>query len=236
MLVRYAFNLSRFDKSVLGYTMHLIVADTTRLLEKQVSECLNKTDADTAITSLITERMPLLGAFFDGGGDVPLQTVRVVHAYIAAVPLYFTALSTLAEMDNISDYTHAFLMDAAHFFLGDEPNQQTVVDLLRQAYLFHRMIEELNDRVALERQLPLAPIDLAYTNLVAHTIIGDDEANLLDQDVLIKLELTNVKLANTAEIIFQNPATKALTEQRRDSGWQDVYEKWPILAQDIISC
>jgi hypothetical protein len=215
--------------------MHLTVADTTRLLEKHVNECLNRTDADKAITSLITERMPLLGAFFDDAGDISLQTVRVVHAYIAAVPLYFSALSTLAEMDNISDYTYAFLMDATQYFLGDKSNQQTVVDLLRQAYLFHRMIEELNDRIALERQLPLAPIDLAYTNLVAHTIIGDDEANLLDQDVLIKLELTSVKLANTAEIIFQNPATKALTEQRRDSGWQDVYDKWPILAQDIIS-
>jgi hypothetical protein len=217
--------------------MHSTVADTTHLLEKHLRHCLNKAEANAAIAPLIAERMPLLGAFFDGSDDIHVQTVRVVHAYISAVPPYFDVLSTLAEMDNISDYTVAFLADATQFFLGENQNneQVTIVDLLRQAYLFHRMIEELNDRVALERQLPLAPIDLAYTNLVAHTIIGDDEANILDQNVLIKLELTNAKLANAAEFIFQNPATKALTEQRRDRGWQDVYDKWPFLTRDIVA-
>jgi hypothetical protein len=217
--------------------MHSTVADTTLLLEEHLRQCLNKVNADAAITPLIIERMPLLGAFFDNDGDVQLRTVRVIHAYISAVPHYFDAFSTLAEMDNISDYTVAFLADAVVFFLGGTHpgHNQTIVDLLRQAYLFHRMIEELNDRVALERQLPLAPIDLAYTNLVAHTIIGEDEANILDQDVLIKLELTSSNLANTAEIIFQNPATKALTEQRRDRGWQDVYDMWPFLTKDIVA-
>jgi hypothetical protein len=217
--------------------MHSTAADTTRLLEEHLRNCLDQVDANAAIAPLIAERMPLLGAFFDDAEDIQVQTVRVVHAYIAAVPHYFTAFSTLAEMDNITDYTMAFLTDAVQLFLGERDNdsKQTIVDLLRQAYLFHRMIEELNDRVALERQLPLAPIDLAYTNLVAHTIIGDDEANILDQDVLIKLELTSVTLANTAEVIFQNPATRALTEQRRDRGWQDVYEKWPFLTRDIVA-
>lgn len=217
--------------------MHSTVADTTRLLEEHIRHCLNKADVDVAIAPLIAERAPLLGAFFDGTENIPRQTVRVVHAYISAVPHYFTVLSTLAEMDNIGDYTSAFLADAVQFFIGQKhhDDQPTIVDLLRQAYSFHRMIEELNDRVALERQLPLAPIDLAYTNLVAHTIIGDDEANVLDQNVLIKFELTSAKLANTAEIIFQNPATKALTEQRRDRGWQDVYDKWPFLMEDIIA-
>jgi hypothetical protein len=51
-------------------------------------------------------------------------------------------------------------------------HKNTIVDLLSQAYFFHRLAEKLNDRIVLERQLPLAPIELTYTNLVAHSIIG----------------------------------------------------------------
>jgi hypothetical protein len=233
--------------------MHQNAADTHNMLRQHLNDRLNEVDADAAIKPLVTERLPLLEAFFSGQNDdgansrtrnVYDQTVHFVREYIGLAPDYLFALATLAEMDNIDQYTTPFLQNAIHFFFNDEysKNTQATVEgkvettletLLSQAYSFHRMIEELNDRVALERQVPLAPMDLAYTNLIAHTIIGDKEANLLDQHVLIKLELTSAQLASEAELIFQNPATKSLTEQRRDQGWQDVYEKWPFFDKDI---
>jgi len=224
--------------------MHRNAADTNNMLRQHLSDRLNEVDADAAIEPLVIERLPLLEAFFSGQNDgldsgthnAYDQTVQFVHEYIALAPDYLFALTALAEMDNIDQYTSPFLQDAVNFFFDEEYSKNpttTIETLLSQAYSFHRMIEELNDRIALERQVPLAPIDLAYTNLIAHTIIGDNEANLLDQNVLIKLELTSAQLASEAEMIFQNPATKSLTEQRRDGGWQDVYEKWPFFAKDI---
>jgi hypothetical protein len=228
--------------------MHRNAADTNNMLRQHLSDRLNEVDADAAIKPLVIERLPLLEAFFSapndeadsGDSNVYDQTVQFVHEYIALAPDYLFALTALAEMDNIAQYTSPFLQDAVNFFFDDEYSKNptaafetTIETLLSQAYSFHRMIEELNDRIALERQVPLAPMDLAYTNLIAHTIIGDKEANLLDQNVLIKLELTSAQLASEAEMIFQNPAPKSLTEQRRDGGWQDVYEKWPFFAKDI---
>ncbi|MGS2718392.1 hypothetical protein ACVBE9_09485 [Eionea flava] len=221
--------------------MPISTDDTYRLLQQHIANCLGNPLTDQAITLLITKRLPLLEAFFGGASDPAKKTINFVHDYIALVPHYFSALNALSEMDNIQAYTTPFLDDAIQFFSMEEATDNTmshrsddnIVDLLSQAYSFHRMIEELNDRVALERQLPLAPIDMAYTNLIAHTIIGDEEANLLDQNVLIKLEITSATLADTAEVIFQNPSTQALTEQRRDRGWQDVYEKYEFFAKDI---
>lgn len=217
--------------------MDSTIFDKTRALREYLDTHLNKVDAEINIRSLIAERTDLLGAFFNDTTDIYQRTIQFIRAYISIAPNYFEALSTLAEMDNIDEYTSPFLHDATNYFFDDAQNPANSLDdiysLLSKAYMFHRMIEELNDRVALERQLALAPIDMAYTNLIAHTIIGDEEANLLDQDVLIKLELTSVLLSEKTERIFQNPATKALTEQRRDCGWKNVYEKWPFLTEEI---
>jgi len=236
--------------------MNQNVDDINNPLRQHLRDRLNDDEADAAIKPLVIDRMPLLAVFFSetdhdlnlGTRNVYQQTVHFVREYIALAPDYFAALTALAEMDNIHQYTAPFLHDAVHFFVGNKGSQSprqnleaistsvtktTLQTLLSQAYSFNRMIEELNDRIALERQVPLAPMDLAYTNLIAHTIIGDEEANLLDQQVLIKLEVTSARLANEAELIFQNPTTLLLTEQRRNQGWQSVYERWPFFVKDI---
>lgn len=223
--------------------MHTTADDTHHLLQHYIADCLDRLLTHQAIAPLISKRLPLLEAFFGGACDPNQRTMNFVRDYITLAPAYFSALNTLAETDNIHTYTTPFLGDAINFILPKAAvesassglkNEDNIINLLSQAYSFHRMIEELNDRVALERQLPLAPIDMAYTNLVAHTIIGDEEANLLDQNVLIKLELTSAALADKTEVIFQNPSTQALTEQRREGGWQDVYEGWPFFAENIV--
>ena len=216
--------------------------DNYRSLQQHFDGALHGVIASESLHYLIEKQLPLLEAFFSDSDDIYERSKRFIRDYIRHSLEYFCALSTLSEMDNIHAYTRPYLGTAIDFFLVNTPKEDTddsttasvaITDLLSQAYSFYRMIEELNDRVALERQLPLAPIDLAYTNLIAHTIIGDDEANQLDQNVLIKLELTSAALADKTEAIFQNPATLALTEQRREAGWQDAYDKWPCLLNDI---
>lgn len=167
------------------------------------------------------------------------HVLEFTKEYIASCPLFLEAYHTLAEATDIGDYTRAFLHTATAFFFDEHPvlsNLSGRHNLFCRAYLFHRMLEELNDRVALERDLPLSPADMSYTNLIAHTLISDNEANLLDQTVLIQLEIINVKQLDIGSDIFEQDSAKERTNKLKESGWGEVIEHWPFLTKDMADC
>lgn len=167
------------------------------------------------------------------------HALEFTKQYIASCPLFLEAYHTLAEATDIGEYTRAFLHTATAFFFDEHPVLNDLsgrLDLFCRAYLFHRMLEELNDRVALERELPLSPADMSHTNLIAHTLISDNEANLLDQTVLIQLEIISAKQLDISQRIFEQDSAKKRTQKLKESGWDDVIEHWPFLTKDMTDC
>jgi hypothetical protein len=194
-------------------------------------------DYEDSIAILIKQRASLLtDLLLLSNANEPSGLFDFVRLYIHCSASHLQAFHSLAKEAAIQDYTDPFLTVAYQFFFDKHP----IIDalprgqaLLCKAYLFHRMLEELNDRVLVERKLLLAPIDTVHTNLIAHTLIGDEHANLLDQKVLIQLELISASFNHTEQRIFQRIEVKNLTAQQRKDGWQAVLQKWPFLSHDI---
>jgi hypothetical protein len=59
-----------------------------------------------------------------------------------------------------------------------------------QAYLAHRVLEELNDVLKINYNCPIIPIDMTRSNLIVHHIIGEPFANQIDSAI----QLLNKKL------------------------------------------
>lgn len=198
---------------------------------------LDTDNGEDTIPALVNQRLNALRVLFTLPASGTDQLVLgFVRDYIASAPKHLSAFQTLAEMTEINSYTQPFLNTAQQFFFEPHPvsdAESGLHALLCKAYLFHRMMEELNDRITLERQLPLAPIDMAYASLIAHTLIGDEQANLLDQTVLIQLELINVGSADKAKQLFQQTSVKAATLELKNKGWQAVLERWPFLGDNL---
>ncbi len=55
-----------------------------------------------------------------------------------------------------------------------------LAELLDEAYLAHRLVEELNDRYIACFAEPLLTLDTTRANLLAHQLIGESFANQLD--------------------------------------------------------
>jgi hypothetical protein len=199
---------------------------------------INHTEHDRSLYVLAEEQLSVLVALFTLPKQNAIQkAVDFSHHYIMSSTDYLTAYQALAEESDISGYTRAFLYTAQQFFFTSHPIIDATTGrhaLLCKAYLFHRMLEELNDRVTLERQLPLVPTDIAHTNLIAHTLIGDEQANLLDQSVLIQLEIISNQQSDKAGVIFQQPSTQAATKALKNNGWDKTYSDWPFLKEDMI--
>ena len=207
-------------------------------LQSYIDMQINDAENDRTLHVLIEHQLSVLVALFTLPKQGAMQkALDFARHYITSSPRYLTAYQTLAEESDIHGYTRAYLYTAQQFFLDPHPIVDTTTGmhaLLCKAYLFHRMLEELNDRVMLERQLPLAPVDAAHTNLVAHTLIGDEQANILDQSVLIQLEIISSQQTDKASVIFQQRSTQALTTALKENGWEKTYADWPLLKDDMI--
>lgn len=59
-----------------------------------------------------------------------------------------------------------------------------------QAYLAHRLLEELNDTLKAIYDCPIIPVDMTRSNLIVHHIIGEPFANQIDGAI----QLLNEKL------------------------------------------
>ena len=65
-----------------------------------------------------------------------------------------------------------------------------------QAYLAHRLLEELNDVLSANYNCPVIPVNMTRSNLIVHHIIGEPFANQIDgaiQAVIIN-DKSGVKL------------------------------------------
>jgi len=204
-------------------------------IREQIQTIVNHNDSTPAMESLIHRELTALCSAFPIEKAVATKALPMfIHRYIESSADYLEVYADLAHLARLEPYTHTLLQQAESYFF--EPpaiiNNSTsaIEQLLAQAYLCHRLLEELNDQVATMRGLILAPIDTTDSNIIIHTLLGDDLANTLDQSILIQLEL-----ATPNSVIFNDETVKELTSMRQQQGWDDIKERWPCLNEEVTT-
>lgn len=153
-----------------------------------------------------------------------------VVRYIKHVPDFIDAIRNMAQDAGIYNDVEPLLKIASDYFLSPpsiiESNSQLEA-LLDEAYLAHRLLEEVNDRFMAKSGIPLAPMDMTVANVIAHELIGEPFANELDQAVLFSAELLLDEQGFTGEHIEDYVLTHKV------KGWQQELERWPCLMEDL---
>jgi hypothetical protein len=153
-----------------------------------------------------------------------------VVRYIKHVPDFIDAIRSMAREAGIYEDIEPLLKIASDYFLSPpsivDPHSQLEA-LLDEAYLAHRLLEEVNDRFMAKSGIPLAPMDMTVANVIAHELIGEPFANELDQAVLFSAEL----LLNEHDFAGANIAN--YVNAHRANGWHEELERWPCLTEDL---
>lgn len=153
-----------------------------------------------------------------------------VIRYIGQVPEFIEAISEITLEAGIFDGVVPLLDIASDYFIsppaiiGDHSYLEAMLD---EAYLAHRLLEEINDRFIGYCGIPLAPMDMTRANVIAHELIGEPYANELDQAVLFSAEL----LLNQYSFAGKNFQDYILVHKRR--GWSQELKRWPCLTEDL---
>ncbi len=185
-----------------------------------------------ALAALVTEQMHGLHNSINLPPENPSGAlVDFVIRYIEHVPNFIDAITGLTKAAGVYEYASIFLDMAEDFFI----QPPTVVEkreglqaLMDEAYLAHRLIEEVNDRILGRCGIPLAPMDMTRANLIVHQLIGEPFANELD---FIIFHATESNMAK--ESSMDNPAFHRYVEEHKKNGWKAELDRWPCLADNL---
>lgn len=153
-----------------------------------------------------------------------------VVRYVAQVPEFIEAISEITKEAGIFEGILPLLNIASDYFLAPPDiigNHSHLEALLDEAYLAHRLLEEVNDRFIGYCGIPLAPMDMTRANVIAHELIGEPYANELDQAVLFSAEL----LLN--QYGFAGESFKHYIALHKSRGWSQELQRWPCLTEDL---
>ena len=157
--------------------------------------------------------------------------VDFVIAYIEHVPNFIDAARAITSEAKIEEYAEPFLKLAEDYFLKPPEIVSDHIgldELMDEAYLAHRLIEEVNDRFMIRTSIPLVPMDMTMSNLIVHSIIGEPFANELDEAVHYTAERTMMK-----EHVYEKPEFIAYVAQHKNNDWGREQQHWPCLTDQL---
>ncbi|MCF5512012.1 hypothetical protein, partial [Pseudomonas sp. PA-3-6H] len=155
---------------------------------------------------------------------------RFVTAYIDLVPDLLDAANDVAREAGIESQIKPVLKIAEHFFLQPPAilaGHDGLDGLLDEAYLAHRLVEEVNDLYIKHFGQPLIPADTTVANVIAHQLIGEDFANQLDEAVHLAVD----EMLN--EESFALESVEAYREQLKSPQTEASWKRWPCLSRQL---
>ncbi|WP_312931729.1 hypothetical protein [Pseudomonas sp.] len=153
---------------------------------------------------------------------------RFVSAYIDQVPELLEAAYAVARQAGIEAQIKPVLQIAEAYFLLPPSELQGHVGLdclLDEAYLAHRLVEEVNDLYIRHFSQPLIPLDTTVANLIAHQLIGEAFANQLDEVVHHSVDEMLDDQSFAAESVEQYRDTLCSPETG------EAWKRWPCLSR-----
>ncbi len=162
-------------------------------------------------------------------GNTIAVLLDFVVRYTEHVAEFLDVLSTIGVNANCCEYTEAVVNFCIGPF-GETPSllneKNALATLMAQAYIAHRVIEEVNEHFSQQCNEPLIPMDMTRSNLIIHQLIGEPLANQLDlvaQDIAEQLERDYLRLDNG---IFDQNAS-------REIAWGIEINHWPCLTDTL---
>ncbi len=158
--------------------------------------------------------------------------LHFIIRYVEHVPEYLDALIGIGTSMGVEDVTDPILAISNEFFVQPPAllnGHEGLQALMDEAYLAHRLIEEVNDRYAGGDHSALIPMDMTRSNLIIHHLIGEPFANLLDEAVALIVD----------SLEQQDYFFVALSPARTAGGttarcWEKELERWPCLTDTLV--
>ena len=203
----------------------------TIIIRKLISEAKNKDAQSGALLKLAQSKLNSLSPIIQLPQNKPAQALKdFICQYIEHTPIFLDALKSVMLEANIYEQGGIFMTIAEDYFLNPPELVQEhsgLVALLDEAYLAHRIVEEINDRIAMTCGALLCPTDMSISNIIVHAILGEEFANQLDLAVHYAIES-----CFKDEGFICSPQCSLYFAKHKNNNWTNELQKWPSLSGD----
>ncbi|WLI51344.1 hypothetical protein [Pseudomonas sp. FP833] len=203
----------------------------TAALREQISHAHQHEALTGQLAQQLEKQLPHLhSAISLADGDRNIVMTRFVTAYIELVPDLLDAANDVAREAGIESQIKPVLKIAEQFFLQPPAilaGHEGLDGLLDEAYLAHRLVEEVNDLYIKHFGQPLIPADTTVANVIAHQLIGEAFANQLDEAGHLAVD----EMLN--EDSFALESVEAYREQLKSPYTEAAWKRWPCLSRKL---
>ena len=202
----------------------------TAALREQIQRAHQHEAATGQLKQQLGQQLPLLHPSIMLPSDAQGALIRFVAAYIDQVPDLLEAANTVAREAGIESQIRPVLNIAEQYFVQPPAILAEHVGLdclLDEAYLAHRLVEEVNDLYIKHFNQPLIPLDMTVANLIAHQLIGEEFANQLDEAVHHSVD----QMLNEESFALESVETYRARLSSPDTG--AAWRRWPCLSRQL---
>ena len=154
-------------------------------IRETIAAAIRKEGETNQLRLRLAEQLPQLSDKLVLPDDAPLPALMsFITDYVKSVPGCLQLVTAVSKRQGFYDYAAPFLHMAEDYFLQppDElPADEGLEALLDEAFLAHRLLEEINDHHIKQLQRPLLPVDMTEANIIVHHLLGDEFATRLEQ-------------------------------------------------------
>ena len=201
-------------------------------IEKLITAANQLEKESNALSKQLSAQMGSLPPSIALSKTDPVHSLKsFVIEYITHVPSFIGAVSIASKDAGIDAYVSPFLGVATDFLLspkGQGAEPLGFLALLEQAYLAHRLIEEVNDQYIVRAGIPLIPMDVTKANVIVHHLLGEVLANNLD-DVVEE----TARQMTSHDIVYSSDKFRQYVETRKGKGWDHVWKQWADMTNSL---
>ncbi|WP_353233224.1 hypothetical protein [Pseudomonas helleri] len=200
-------------------------------IRAQISRAQELDAKSGLLTQHLTTRLPRLHSAIQlPESDRNAVMTRFVSAYIDQVPDLLDAAHAVAREAGIESQIEPVLKIAEQFFVQPPSlldGHEGLEGLLDEAYLAHRLVEEVNDLYIKHFHQPLIPLDMTVANLIAHQLVGEAFANQLDEAVHHAVD----ELLDDESFALES--VEAYRDKLTSPDTRAAWERWPCLSKQL---
>ena len=155
-----------------------------------------------------------------------------VIRYIEQVPQMLEDLHQGAIEAGLLNYVSPILEVVEGFFMAppEELNKESgLAALMDEAFLAHRLFEEVNDTYIMRVGQPMIPFDMTMSNVIIHSLIGEPFANELEQVVMVAAK----GIFGEEKAYEGNEKFLAFMDKKDNDNLIQIAQRWPCMSTQM---
>ncbi len=155
-----------------------------------------------------------------------------VIRYIQQVPQMLEDLHQGAVEAGLLNYVSPILEVVEGFFMAPpkELNSDSgLVALMDEAFLAHRLFEEVNDTYIMRVGQPMIPFDMTMSNVIVHSLISEPYANDLEQVVMVATK----GIFGEEKAYEKNEKFLAFMDKKDNDNLIKIAQRWPCMSTQM---